>query len=70
MGRTTPVTVYRYICANTIEERIDARLREKRALFSEVVDGVSLDVGQMLSEEELFGLFGLQPPGAAGQRRT
>jgi len=54
--------VYRYTCAGTIEERIDAKLREKRALFAEVVDDVSLDLAAVLTEEELFGLFGLRPP--------
>lgn len=34
-GQTYPVTIYRYLCANTIEERIDAKLREKRKLFQE-----------------------------------
>jgi len=62
MGQTAPVTVYRYICAGTIEERIDAKLRVKRALFSEIVDDVSLDLATALSERELFGLFGLEPP--------
>ncbi len=64
MGQQTPVTVYRYICADTIEERIDAKLREKRELFNQVVEDVSLDLSRSLSEEELFGLFGLSPPRA------
>lgn len=61
MGQPYPVTIYRYICAGTIEERIDARLREKRQLFHDVVDDVSLDLTTALSEEELFGLFNLKP---------
>ncbi len=59
MGQTHPVTVYRYICQNTIEERIDALLRDKRGLFEHVVDDVSLDLGASLTENEIFGLFGL-----------
>lgn len=62
MGQTVPVTVYRYICAATIEERIDAKLREKRALFDQVVDDVSLDLAAAFTNEELFGLFGLEAP--------
>jgi hypothetical protein len=62
MGQPYPVTVFRYICAGTIEERIDAKLREKRRLFQDIVDDVSLDLGTALSEEELFGLFGLAAP--------
>lgn len=61
MGQVYPVTVFRYICANTIEERIDQKLREKRRLFQEIVDDVSLDLSIVLNEEELFGLFGLTP---------
>jgi SNF2 family DNA or RNA helicase len=58
MGQTNPVTVYRYICVNTVEERIDALLRSKRALFQDVVEDSTLDLGAALTESELFGLFG------------
>jgi SNF2 family DNA or RNA helicase len=61
-GQTYPVTVYRYTCIGTIEERIARKLEEKRQLFREVVDDVSLDLRTALTEEELFGLFGLRPP--------
>jgi SNF2 family DNA or RNA helicase len=40
LGQTLPVTVYKYICEETIEERIDGILREKQALFDELVDDV------------------------------
>ena len=59
MGQTSQVTVYRYICANTIEERIDALLRGKRALFQDVVEDATIDLGTTLTESELFGLFGM-----------
>jgi hypothetical protein len=62
MGQPYPVTAIRFICANTVEERIDAKLSEKRKLFKDLVDDVSLDLTTALSEEELFGLFGLTPP--------
>jgi SNF2 family DNA or RNA helicase len=62
LGQTYPVTVYRYTCVGTIEERIDARLKEKRQAFHEMVDDVSLDIAGALSEAELFGLFGLTAP--------
>jgi SNF2 family DNA or RNA helicase len=65
LGQTYPVTVYRYICSDTIEERIDAVLREKRKLFQSVVDDVSLDITSTLSESEIFGLFGLRGPRAS-----
>ncbi|MGO8671663.1 MAG: DEAD/DEAH box helicase [Capsulimonadaceae bacterium] len=59
MGQTKPVTVYRYVCTGTIEERIDVILRGKRRIFHDAVDDVSLDIGAVLSRAEMFGLFGL-----------
>ncbi len=59
MGQTYPVTIYRYICANTIEDRIDAKLREKRKMFQEVVEDVSLELTTALSEREIFDLVGI-----------
>lgn len=62
MGQVQAVTVYRYICSNTIEERIGLKLIAKRALFHDVVDDVTLNLGDALTAEDLFGLFGLQSP--------
>lgn len=62
LGQEHPVHVYTYICAGTIEERIDEILQRKQALFNELVDEVSLDLTTRLSQAELFGLFGLAPP--------
>jgi SNF2 family DNA or RNA helicase len=42
IGQTRTVTVYAYLCANTIEERIAAILAEKRQLFADLVEGVSI----------------------------
>ena len=67
IGQPYPVTAFRYVCADTIEERIEAILREKRHIFKEFVDDVTLDLKSMLSAEEMFGLFGLRvPPDSAG----
>ena len=65
LGQTVPVTVFKYTCQNTIEERIAAVLAEKQQLFDEIVDDVTLDVGKALNAVELFGLFGLTPPAGA-----
>lgn len=62
IGQTNGVSVYKYICEDTIEERIHEVLLAKRALFAEYVDDVCLDLGQRLSDDDLFGLFGLNPP--------
>lgn len=64
MGQAFPVTAIRYICCQTIEERIHERLAAKRSLFRDLVDDVSLDLRSALSEAELFGLFGLTPHGS------
>jgi len=62
MGQSYPVTVYKYVCEATIEERIDEILKTKQLLFAELVDDVSIDLRTRLSAEELFRLFGLTPP--------
>lgn len=62
MGQRQAVTVYAYLCVDTIEERIEEILDRKRALFQALVDGVSLDVRRLLTHEELFGLFDLPAP--------
>jgi len=64
IGQVFPVNVLKYVCEDTIEERIDEILRKKQSLFDELVDDVSIDLRSRLSSEELFGLFGLAPPGA------
>ena len=68
IGQRAAVNVYRYVCADTIEERIDAVLRRKQALFDHLVDDVSLDLERHLKPREIFGLFGLEPPFATSQR--
>ncbi|MDO8691003.1 MAG: SNF2-related protein [Dehalococcoidia bacterium] len=62
MGQSFPVHIYKYTCEGTIEDRIDSILRDKQLLFDEIVDDVSIDLRTRLGAEELFGLFGLQPP--------
>jgi SNF2 family DNA or RNA helicase len=62
LGQPLPVHVYAYTCEGTIEERIEAVLRQKQALFDEVIDDTTLDVRETLTGAELFGLFGLAPP--------
>jgi SNF2 family DNA or RNA helicase len=62
MGQRVPVTVYTYVCVGTIEDRIEELLIQKQALFDTLIDDVSLDLGNLLSAAELFGLFGLRPP--------
>lgn len=59
LGQQSPVTIYRYICAGTIEERIAAKLQSKREMFQTVVEDDRMDIASKLTEAELFDLFGL-----------
>jgi hypothetical protein len=58
------VIAKRLYCVDTIEKRILDRLDERRRLFSNVMDDESMSSDPLrasgLTEEELFGLFGLQ----------
>lgn len=60
LGQTYPVTIYRYLCAKTIEERIAAKLGVKRKLFQDVVEDASLDLTSSLSQNEIFELVGIR----------
>ena len=59
IGQTVKVNVIKYSCIGTIEERIDAVLERKQALFEELVDDVSLDLTARMDRGDLLGLFGL-----------
>jgi superfamily II DNA or RNA helicase len=61
LGQTQPVNVYRYVMADTIEERIDALLKSKTELFEQIVEESSLDLAPLLDQRDLFGLVGLAP---------
>ena len=63
IGQTVKVNVIKYSCTGTIEERIDQILERKQKLFDQLIDDVSLDLSARMSGEELFSLFGLDPPG-------
>ncbi len=61
IGVKTQVIVSRLICKNTIEERIDLVLREKRELFRRVLgEGNNEDASLSLTASEIFGLFDLR----------
>ena len=62
-GQERMVHATRLICRDTIEERIEQLLERKKILFEEVVDELAdVTLERVLSEEELFRLFGLTPP--------
>ncbi len=62
IGVTGPVTVTRFLMLETIEERIDRILQEKRELFETIFSGTQAHRKLGLSGEELFGLFDLKCP--------
>ena len=70
VGVKKQVIVSRFICRDTVEERIDRVLQEKRALF-EAVLGEADDAcdRRMLTAGEIFGLFDLKARDREGTTR-
>lgn len=68
VGQTVKVNVIKYSCIGTIEERIDDILENKRELFNQLIDDVSMDLSAKMNSDELFGLFGLERPLVADRR--
>jgi len=62
IGAAGSVTVTRFLCRNTIEERINAILEEKRELFATILGEADGPRKMGLSQEQLFGLFDLKTP--------
>ncbi len=55
IGQTRPVTIYRLVCKNTIEEKIVTLHQEKRTLADNLLEGT--DMSARLSSEELISLI-------------
>jgi len=63
IGASGPVTVTRFISTNTVEERINQTLENKRQLSELILSGArGINSSKGLNQEELFGLFNLQVP--------
>ena len=62
IGVDGAVMVTRFLMADTIEERIDRILQEKRDLFDVIFSGAEGRRKLGLTQEELFGLFRLKCP--------
>jgi len=60
LGTDGPVWVTRFLARDTIEQRIQEILEQKRALFQTVLSAAQQPARWTLSHEELFGLFQLQ----------
>ncbi|GAB6164205.1 DEAD/DEAH box helicase [Thermostilla marina] len=65
IGAAGPVTVTRFLAVDTIEERINLVLEQKRELFETIFSGHRGPTKMGLTQEEIFGLFDLRCPAAA-----
>jgi len=64
IGAAGAVTVTRFLAADTIEERIDEVLRQKRNLSETILSGAGEPTSSGLTAAELFALFNLPVPAA------
>lgn len=63
IGAAGPVTVTRFVSVNTIEEKIDRILTEKRMLSEAILsDAKGLNYSMGLSQDDIFGLFNIKTP--------
>ncbi|MGI5832912.1 MAG: DEAD/DEAH box helicase [Thermoguttaceae bacterium] len=61
IGAVGPVTVTRFLCLNTIEEKIDKILEEKRLLAETVLSGArGIEPSLGLTQDDIFGLFNIK----------
>ena len=65
IGAAGSVTVTRMISQNTIEERINSVLQDKRELFQQILCDTDRPGRVGLSKDEIFGLFDLRAAGQA-----
>ena len=62
IGVSGPVTVTRFLVRDTIEQRIDNVLQQKRELFDVIFSGGQAPGNLGFTQQELFGLFQLESP--------
>ena len=70
IGAAGAVTVTRFLCAQTIEERIDEVLTRKRDLSDTILSEAGTPAASGLTAQDLFALFKLVPPRAAESSRA
>lgn len=71
IGCKSQVIVTRFICKDTIEERIDRVLNEKRELFRSILgDGDNTNASLSMNAAEIFGLFDLKARHAKGGTKS
>src|SRR5205814_3064397 len=57
IGQKRPVTVTRFLAADTIERRVADILEAKRKLFNDLLAQADKPAAMGLTEDEIFGLF-------------
>ena len=62
IGAAGPVTVTRFLTADTIEQRINQILEEKREIFDTIFSDTAPHRHSGLTQQEIFGLFKLRCP--------
>ena len=71
IGVTAPVIVTRFICKDTIVERIDRVLREKREIAEAVLgEGDNENPSLGMNASEIFGLFDLKKRNNKGAAKS
>jgi SNF2 family DNA or RNA helicase len=65
IGAAGPVTVTRFLTVDTIEERINQVLEEKRELFDTIFSDAQTHRSLGFTQQEIFGLFKLRCPQGA-----
>jgi len=71
IGCKSQVIVTKFICKDTVEERIDKVLRQKRELFAAVLgEGADENASLSMNAAEIFGLFDLKAPAKHGGTRA
>lgn len=69
IGQQNPVIVTKFISKDTIEERIDLVLQQKRELFAAILgDGDNMNASLSLTASEIFGLFDLKARSGKGTK--
>ena len=62
IGAAGPVTVCRFLTLDTIEQRINQILEEKREIFDTIFSDTAPHLHSGLTQQEIFGLFKLRCP--------
>lgn len=71
IGCKSQVIVTKFICKDTVEERIDKVLQQKRELFAAILGGGDEgDASLGLNAADVFGLFDLKAPAKHGGTRA